>query len=923
MISSRFVPSCLSPRLAMNSYPRLIGRVLSICSVAGVLWWTYGGRSPIVLAQIRPDNFLGNSPSTVRTDNSTGQRLIEGGATRGTTLFHSFKAFNIEPDGNAYFANPDTIDLIVSRVTGRRASNLLGTLGILGNADLFFINPNGITFGPNSTLDLNGAFVASTADSLAFGDEFNFSASSPTSPPLLTITVPTGLEFQTPQPINYESEGAFDSLGLGVQPGQTLALIGGALNFQGANLSATAGRIELASIAGPGLVTVTQTAPSWAFSLNEIAQFADFTSNRGFISTTIEDDSVLGSITPQENSIVIHAADITTASTIIQSNTFTDTSAGNIVVNAQTLTLSDGSVISSRAVTVSPDDIRGRAGNVLINVSESVELSGGNDFGDFISPVGISSDVTGEFTFGGFTSGAVSGSGGNVIVNTKRLSIRNGATIQVRTNTIGDSGNVVINATESVEVSGVFLGETAFLPSLISSGNFGGTGNGGTLEINTGRLRLQDGGNILSNSTGVGSGGLIDINARVVEVVGSSPIPNNPDRTELLSTITASARDVGDAGQIVIDAEQVRIKAGGQITTETLPESRGNGNLLTVNGANTIFIEGVSAIDQTPSGLFSSTQGEGEAGFLRVITDELTITEGGLISAATLTERIDPSNEDRITRRITPANVTESLPLSGGLELQVNRLLLDNGTLSVETFAQGGSGANIDISGLEVLVLANDSLLSAEAFNSANGGNINLNASDGFVIAPVDTNSDILARANQGNGGEIEIVARTIFGLEERLAISGNGTNDIDASSRVGASGTVSLNQLDVNPVPEAAELSERPNSPEISQACNPSQQVSSLVLTGRGGIPPKPQNTVPGLLWSPSEGEAVAIAPSHPQTPPPTSSDSLAATRDPRPILEAQGWQRNETGQLRLTALPHTPTLHVPDPVPHCTLHS
>lgn len=122
--------------------------------------------------------------SSVRNDVGTGQLLIEGGALRENTLFHSFSDFNLAPDGNAYFVNPDSIAVIVSRVTGNSESNLLGTLGVLGEADLFFINPNGIVFGAESILDMSGTFIASTADGVVFDDEFTFSAITPEAPPL-------------------------------------------------------------------------------------------------------------------------------------------------------------------------------------------------------------------------------------------------------------------------------------------------------------------------------------------------------------------------------------------------------------------------------------------------------------------------------------------------------------------------------------------------------------------------------------------------------------------------------------------------------------------------------------------------------------------------------------------------------------------
>ncbi len=87
------------------------------------------------------------------------------------------------------------IENILGRVTGANSSEILGTLGVLGNADLFLINPNGIIFGENARLDVAGSFVGTTADSVVFDNDFEFSASNPQAPPLLTVNVPMGLQY--------------------------------------------------------------------------------------------------------------------------------------------------------------------------------------------------------------------------------------------------------------------------------------------------------------------------------------------------------------------------------------------------------------------------------------------------------------------------------------------------------------------------------------------------------------------------------------------------------------------------------------------------------------------------------------------------------------------------------------------------------
>jgi filamentous hemagglutinin family protein len=156
------------------------------------------GGATAAIADIIPDASLGVEGSVLnRGVNQNGRRIdrIDGGAQRGRFLFHSFRDFNVGDRQQVYFANPANIQTIVSRVTGDNASTILGTLGVLGDANLFLMNPNGLIFGPNAQLDLRGSFIGTTADRLWFGPDLSFDAAQPDTPPLLTVEVPTGLQF--------------------------------------------------------------------------------------------------------------------------------------------------------------------------------------------------------------------------------------------------------------------------------------------------------------------------------------------------------------------------------------------------------------------------------------------------------------------------------------------------------------------------------------------------------------------------------------------------------------------------------------------------------------------------------------------------------------------------------------------------------
>jgi filamentous hemagglutinin family protein len=123
----------------------------------------------------------------IATDGSVGPRVeLDGpefdiradlGRQAGDNLFHSFERFSLATEERATFSGPDQIRNVMSRVTGGARSEIDGTLhSMMPNADFYFINPAGILFGPNASLDLSGSFHVSTADEVRFRDGARFSA---------------------------------------------------------------------------------------------------------------------------------------------------------------------------------------------------------------------------------------------------------------------------------------------------------------------------------------------------------------------------------------------------------------------------------------------------------------------------------------------------------------------------------------------------------------------------------------------------------------------------------------------------------------------------------------------------------------------------------------------------------------------------
>ena len=129
------------------------------------------------MAQLQPvaDDTLGAEQSLVTPTEINGVpgHLITEGAQRGANLFHSFQDFSIDAGRAAYFANPDGVENILGRVTGGEGSEILGRLGVLGEANLFLVNPNGIVFGPNSSLDIGG-YVGTVQDDDAGDPDYTY-----------------------------------------------------------------------------------------------------------------------------------------------------------------------------------------------------------------------------------------------------------------------------------------------------------------------------------------------------------------------------------------------------------------------------------------------------------------------------------------------------------------------------------------------------------------------------------------------------------------------------------------------------------------------------------------------------------------------------------------------------------------------------
>jgi filamentous hemagglutinin family protein len=178
---------------------------------------------------------------------------ISGGQTAagGANLFHSFSQFNVSPSQIANFISNPNIQNILGRVNGGDASFINGMLQITGgNANLFLMNPSGIVFGANASLNLPASFTATTATGINFANG-QFSAIGNNNYTNL-FGNPNAFVFGLTQPGAIVNGGTLE-----VISGQNIDLIGGTVISTG-TVKAPNGNINIAAVPGSSMVRISQ-----------------------------------------------------------------------------------------------------------------------------------------------------------------------------------------------------------------------------------------------------------------------------------------------------------------------------------------------------------------------------------------------------------------------------------------------------------------------------------------------------------------------------------------------------------------------------------------------------------------------------------------------------------------------------------------
>ena len=776
---------------------------------------------------------VGNSGGV--TISTTNLNLTNGGSVE-VNIFGTGDAgaINVTASGDISIDGEDSEGLS-SAIANQISSGGRGNVGgvTISTANLNLTNGGDVTASSFGTGNAGAVDVTATGNIIIDGEGSNGISSNIQSligdnaegnSEGITIST-TNLDLTNGGQVNTNTEGIGDAGAIDVTAsGDITFTAGGAI---GANTSGT-GDAGAINVIASGDITIDGSSsidgsPSGIGS----AVFTGAEGNSGgvTISTTNLDLTNGGSISANTNGIG-------------NAGTIDVTASGNIAIDGEA---SNGSLsaFNSLVSTVAEGNSGGvRISTTNLNLANGGQINtstfGNGDAGaiDVTATGNIAIDGEGS---NGAAGGIVSLVGDNaegnsegVRISTTNLNLTNGGRINTSTFGNGDAGAIDVTATGNIAIDGE--GSNGVASAIVSVVGPNAGGNSGGVTISTTNLDLANGGAINASTGSSGNAGAIGVTATdniAIDGEASNGFPSG-----IFSLVSFNAE--GNSGGVTVSTTDLNLTNGGQVTANTF----GNGDAsdvtidaegsISIDGSTNLFRSGVSA---------NAVVGDGNAGNIFIYTDSLSINNNGTIEATNFNNLV---------------GLTPGTGQPGSINITTNSIdLADNARIEAATqFAEGQSGI-INLQVAEDITLRDNSFISAQAFGDANGGNLNIDSR--FIIAfPSNgTGNDLVAAADSGTGGNINLDVEQLFGFAEGRAIDrnnnaflANNTNDLDISGNLEGSLNITTNNID--PLQGATELPIDIVEPSetTQQACASNRESAAkngLAILGKGGVPPAP----------------------------------------------------------------------------------
>jgi filamentous hemagglutinin family protein len=760
-------------------------------------------------AQIATDGSLGPARTLSGKSVTIGSDL---GQIRGANLFHSFLEFNVNTGQSVTFTGPTSIANILSRVTGGSPSTIDGLLrSTIPGANMFLLNPAGVLFGPNASLDIGGSFHVTTADYVRLRDGGVFHANL-ANQSVLSVASPAAFGFLGTSPAPIIVQGS----ALAVGAGRSISLVGGDVAVVNGLLAAPGGRISLVSVGGAGEATFNPATQTPDLSVrNGVPGGQVVLSNAGLLSDSdvrggrilirggrlvseasvglvrnlgVEDGDPVGIDITVTNDVVLDGSALRTATLFARG--------GDIAVNARSIVVAGGGDIgtlsfgpgAAGAVRLSAETL-----DVRSDLSSIFSRSTATGDSGAISIVARLLNVDG----GMIRSETADGRGGDVVIDAARVVLAAGGGVESFTTGSGTGASLTIRASESVTASGTSsLGLRSHVSSIGAGRGPAGpvtistpmlafdgadvsvltSAGGGDIFLDVARAMLTANAFVSSINEGAAPGGNVTfIGSQSIRITGESSVGSFsagsglPGRLEIRVPVLSleNASNIGSpgtaarAGDVVVRVDELSILGGSQITTGTL--GAGSGGTVTITARQSMTMAGRSD-EGNQSNVNSITAGSGNAGDIAITTPALSMTDSASITTAT----VGPGKGGNVT-----VNVGR-LRMSG--DAFIDSTAISDGGPST------GPAGTVTVNASEAVSLARGAAITALTNNAANAGTVTVSAPT-LSIAGDATITGTTAGA--GRGGDIRVNVG-------QLQLSSGGSIDSTAQA-AGRGGTVTV----------------------------------------------------------------------------------------------------------------------------------